>query len=61
MIISDVSKREIITDSLAFAQDIEKSYKTYRNIHSVEINQLALSKYKVTIIYKVGDYFKEGD
>ena len=61
MIISDISKREIITDSLEFATSVEESYKGYRNTHSVEINQLALSKYKITIIYKVGDYFKEGD
>lgn len=61
MIVSDISKREIITDSLEFAKSLEESYKQYRNIHGVEINQLDESKYKVTIIYKVGDYFKEGD
>lgn len=61
MIVSDISKREIITDSLEFAKSLEESYKQYRNIHSVEINQLDESKYKVTIIYKVGDYFNGGD
>ena len=60
MIISDISKREIITDSLEFAKNLEGSYKKYRNTHSVEISQLALSKYKVTITYKVGDYFDNG-
>ena len=61
MIISDISKREIITDSMEFAKSLEDSYKQYRNTHSVEITQLALSKYKVTITYAVGDYFKAGD
>ncbi|TAH62774.1 MAG: hypothetical protein EWM50_04975 [Gottschalkiaceae bacterium] len=57
-IISDITKRILIVEGI---EEVERIKFLYRNekVHQIEVTQLALNKYQVEIIYKVGDYFRK--
>ena len=62
MIISDISKREIIIkgrESEERALSIKSQYKREKKVHDVDIEQVDLDVFKITIIYSVGDYFRK--
>ena len=62
MIISDISKREIIIkgrESEERALSIKSQYEREEKVHDVDIEQVDLDVFKITIIYSVGDYFRK--
>lgn len=62
MIISDISKREIVIkgrESEERALSIKSQCEREEKVHDVDIEQVDLDVFKITIIYSVGDYFRK--
>lgn len=58
MLISDISKRILIYDNYEQAKSIEQSYLADGKVQGVQIEQIDLHRWKVEVIYGVGDYYK---
>lgn len=59
MIISDISKREIMVQGEERALSIKSQFEREGKVHDVDIEQVDLHVFKITIIYSVGDYFRK--
>lgn len=59
MIVSDISKREIIVDNEEEALSIMSQYKQEAKVHDVDVERVDLALFKIVIIYSVGDYFRK--
>jgi hypothetical protein len=58
MLISDISKRILIYDDYEQAKSTEQSYLRDGKVQGVQLEQTDLNRWKVEIIYAVGDYMK---
>ena len=58
MLIRDISKRILIYDDYKQAKSIEQSCLEDGTVQGVQIEQIDLNRWKVEIIYAVGDYYK---
>lgn len=59
VLISDISKRILIYDDYNQAKATEYKYLLDGKVQGVQIEQIDLNRWKVEIIYAVGDYFKK--
>lgn len=59
MIVSDISKRVLIYDNYEQAKSAQQSYLRETTIQGVQLEQIDLNRWKVEVIYAVGDYYRK--
>ena len=59
MLISDISKRILIYDDYNQAKSTEQSYLIDKTVQGVQLEQIDLNRWKIEVIYAVGDHFRK--
>lgn len=58
MLISDITKRILIYDNYEHAKHTEQDYLENNEAMGVQLEQIDLHRWKVEVIYRVGDCYK---